>query len=148
GAHPDRRVLVPHDGVGRCTVIRDLSRRRFLRGVGGVVVGLPFLEALRSPAHAATSPKRFIAVFTAGGTVQPSWTPQGTGEGFVLGPILEPLEPHREDITIVSGMQLSTALAQSGNAHTKGLAHGLTAVQWIVDPLLTADNGEHGWGGG
>jgi hypothetical protein len=128
------------------------SRRRFLRGAGGILVGLPLFESLLDVgrAEAAGMPKRFVAFFTPGGTVQPSWTPQGTGPSFVLAPgsILEPLDPHRADLLVVSGMQLATALSQSGNPHTKGMAHALTCIEHSLDPALTDQNGEHGWGGG
>lgn len=42
--------------------VRASARRQFLRGTGGVVLGLPFLPSLvKNPAFAATSPKRFVA---------------------------------------------------------------------------------------
>ena len=56
-----------------------LPRRRFLRGLGGVVVGLPFLEAL-APRHAgAQSPviQRFGVFFACNGVDMDRWFPKG-----------------------------------------------------------------------
>ncbi len=46
-----------------------LSRRSFLRGLGGLTIGLPFLETLAPrTAHAqVTSPKRFVVFFECNG---------------------------------------------------------------------------------
>ena len=49
-----------------------LSRRAVLRGAGSIAIALPWLEIMREerPAHAAGVPaRRFIGVYTPGGTV-------------------------------------------------------------------------------
>ena len=43
-----------------------LSRRFFLRGLGGLTLGLPFLETLvgrKAHAQGMTSPRRFVVFF-------------------------------------------------------------------------------------
>ena len=50
--------------------MKRLSRRHFLRGAGGAVIALPFLNAMAPSASAAPGPKRFIVFFTGLGTVK------------------------------------------------------------------------------
>ena len=87
---------------------RGLSRRAFLRGTGGVAVGLPWLGAMRR-AHAQEGdvPKRFVVVFTANGTIPWEWEPQGGETDFTFGRILAPLERHREKLLVLQGIDTS-----------------------------------------
>ncbi len=83
-----------------------LSRRSVLRGIGATL-GLPLLEAMvpaltPTTATAATPVKRFGAVFVPLGERPGYWTPQTVGSNFDFTPILKPLEPFRESMTIVS----------------------------------------------
>ncbi|HEY0715863.1 MAG TPA: DUF1552 domain-containing protein [Polyangia bacterium] len=90
-----------------------LNRRTFLRGVGGVGVALPFLEAmLGRKAYAQTAPKRFVVCF-AGMSLGRDNTgkltdivPDGSGANFTLKPPMMPLMPLKDDITIVSGLRI------------------------------------------
>lgn len=55
-----------------------VSRRFFLQGLGGSVLGLPFLESLVPRAYAQTLPgvtTRFICLCNANGTYRPDWYP-------------------------------------------------------------------------
>ena len=56
----------------------ELRRRAFLRGLGGVVVGLPFLEALAPKAHAqaGNAVKRFGVFFCCNGVNMAQWFPK------------------------------------------------------------------------
>ena len=88
-----------------------LSRRSVLKGAGGIAIALPWLEAMtrRRPAQAApppNAPKRFLAVYTPGGTVPEKWTPTGSETNFTLSPILAPLEPVKSRILVLSGLHL------------------------------------------
>ncbi len=85
-----------------------LPRRTFLRGLG-VSVALPLLDGM-VPAFAAlrTTParavKRFGAIYVPNGVEMRMWTPKGEGAGFEFSPILEPLEPFREQTFVLSGL--------------------------------------------
>ena len=59
--------------------IRLPSRRRFLAGVGGAVVGLPFLEALAPKAARGQSTviKRFGSFLCCNGVNMDRWFPNG-----------------------------------------------------------------------
>jgi hypothetical protein len=87
-----------------------LSRRTVLRGLG-VSIALPFLDSM-VPALTATAqtsanaPRRFGAVFVPHGERPGYWTPPTVGTNFEMTPILKPLEPFRESMTIVSELCL------------------------------------------
>ena len=73
-----------------------LSRRAMLRGAGAIAVALPWLEIMGTERTARAQPspaKRFLAVYTPGGTVMDRWRPTGSETSFTLGPILSPLAP-------------------------------------------------------
>src|SRR5439155_454807 len=96
----------------------SLPRRTFLRGMGATMA-LPLLEAMvpASTALAATaaSPvRRFGSVMVPMGAVMQQWTPRTEGADFDFTPILKPLEPFRNHLTIVSG--LSSTTSDAGHA--------------------------------
>ncbi|MBX9678362.1 MAG: DUF1552 domain-containing protein [Gemmataceae bacterium] len=99
-----------------------VSRRAFLRGAG-VVAALPFLESIapqvvragtRTPAR---PPLRFGIYTVTGGTVSESWVPADRGNLTTLPSILRPLQPHKDDILVLSN------LAQSGDSDGRLNAH-------------------------
>ena len=77
---------------------KPLSRRRLLRGIGGVAVGLPFLEEmLPSTLHAAEKaaiPTRAFNVFFGLGIPAPVPPNDFTG-------IFEPLAPLKEQLLVL-----------------------------------------------
>ena len=91
-----------------------LPRRTFLRGVG-TALALPLLDAMVPAAAAAsrTPPRptrRLGYVFMPMGCDQSRWTPRGTdGTLATLSPILESLAPHRDQLTVLSNLELRNA---------------------------------------
>src|SRR6185295_11590368 len=86
----------------------SLPRRTFLRGMG-ITVALPLLEAmvpaLTATARTAANPiRRFGAVYVPHGKILDQWTPAGDGANFDFTPILKPLEPFREHVCVVTGL--------------------------------------------
>ncbi len=85
----------------------SLSRRTVLRGLGATLA-LPFLDAmvpaLAPRARAATPTRRFGAVFVPMGERPSHWNPATTGVNVELSPILKPLEPFRDAITVVTNL--------------------------------------------
>src|SRR5690606_13476911 len=86
----------------------SLSRRAVLRGLGATLA-LPLLDAmvpaLTPTVKTAAAPvRRFGAVFIPMGERPSHWTPQTTGVGFGFSPILKPLEPFRDALTVVSNV--------------------------------------------
>jgi hypothetical protein len=87
---------------------KSLPRRTFLRGMGAVV-GLPLLDAMVPAATAlaqtaAKAPKRAGFVYVPNGVILESWIPATSGPGFEFSPTLKPLEPYRNQVTVVSRM--------------------------------------------
>ena len=132
------------------------SRRRFLRGLGGVVVGTPLLTSLGGRARAAepvAPPKRCVFVFTPCGVdVDSRIASVGATESeFSLGPGLAALAPFQDKLIVVDGLQLSTSSEGPGGAHQLGIGHLLTGMPLLSGELFSPfDDGDLvvGWGGG
>src|SRR5436309_14002818 len=83
---------------------KALPRRTFLRGMG-TAIALPFLDAM-TPALAAPSkaPVRLAFVYVPNGIDMKNWNPTVEGGLGELPRILKPLEPFRDDITVLSNL--------------------------------------------
>ena len=129
--------------------MRELSRRRFLRGVGAAVA-LPAFESLlrtgqclAAPAAAAGSaapglaasttgaPLRMAFVYFPNGAIQPNWWPKGEGKDFTLAATMKPLEKVREDMQILGGLDHVNATPGPDGAGDHARASGtfLTGVR-------------------
>jgi hypothetical protein len=110
---------------------KALPRRTFLRGMG-VGVALPLLDAM-VPAfgadRAAWTP-RLGFVYVGNGIVHKTYKPVGTGTAFELSPVLKPLAPLREHLTVVSGLDHAQAnnLGDGTGDHPRSSAAWLTGV--------------------
>jgi hypothetical protein len=89
---------------------KHISRRTILKGIGASI-GLPLLDAM-SPAATAwartpagETPKRFAFIGFPHGAIMDKWSPKQTGTDYEMSPILEPLKPFRQHLTIVSGLR-------------------------------------------
>jgi hypothetical protein len=107
----------------------SLPRRTFLRGVGAAL-GLPLLEsmmpALTAMAKTAVNPKpRLGFVYIPHGVIMDEWTPKSAGMGFELTPILKPLEPFRQAMTVVTNL---AAPSQNTGSHAAAAGSWLTGV--------------------
>src|SRR5437016_7856377 len=144
----------------------QLSRRRFLRGVG--LSGAMARVGLRPPAvmlHAsgtayaapgkrpkAGSPSetRFLLWFNGNGIPERYWIPRETGPDYELTPCLAPLKSVREHVHVLSGIDNAGArINGQGNGHFTALC-GLTtgcfytgrgAAGPSIDQLLAAKIG-------
>jgi len=135
-----------------------LSRRHLLRGLGGAAIGLPLLDAMRSPGRARAAgtdcPKRLIIMYTPNGTIADSFWPSAVNSesDFELSPILAPLEAYKQDLLILGGLDYLSATApvetSPGDAHQRGTGHCLTATA-LLPGNFTGDGGlSAGWAGG
>jgi hypothetical protein len=103
---------------------KHLSRRTLLRGAG-YAISLPLLDAMIPAATAlaatAAAPRlRMAFVYFPHGAVMNQWTPQKEGPGFDLPPILAPLQPFQDQLTVISGMENKSAIAAPVHAITPG----------------------------
>jgi hypothetical protein len=111
---------------------KHIPRRAMLKGVGASIA-LPLVEAMfPATAAAATTaagktPKRFAFVGFPHGAIMDRWSPKETGTDFTMSPILEPLEPLRKHLTIVSGLRNKPAETPEPHAYIE--QGWLTAVK-------------------
>jgi len=92
---------------------KALPRRTFLRGMGATVA-LPLLDAMvpAMTAMAATPARpvrRLGYVFIPMGSDISRWTPPNEGMLTELSPILQPLEPVKDQIAVLTNMELRNA---------------------------------------
>src|SRR5512138_3730489 len=89
---------------------KQVSRRSVLKGVGATIA-LPLLDAMNPAATAwaqtavGSAPKRLAFVGFPHGAIMDRWSPPQTGTNYEMSPILQPLEPYRQHLTIVSGLR-------------------------------------------
>ena len=93
-----------------------LNRRHFLRGIG-VTVALPLLNAMIplrvSAASTADKPRRSVFVYIPNGVNGMTWQVAKAGRDFELSPSLKPLEKHRADFTVFSGLHHPNGIGQA-----------------------------------
>lgn len=114
-----------------------VSRRAVLKGIG-VALALPHLdvvEAARGAARidASQAPVRLATLFHPNGVYPPNWDPEGVGRDFKLSRILEPLEPVRGDVSVISN------LGSGSKGHVGATTSFLTGT-----PLNRRPAGRHG----
>ena len=106
---------------------KHLSRRAVLRGMGASV-SLPLLNAMipaaTALANTAAAPRTRLGFFYfPHGAIMEKWTPAAVGAGFEVSPILEPLAPFRDRLTVVSNI---------GNKPGESRAvHALVPATWL-----------------
>ena len=111
---------------------KHVARRTILKGVGAAI-GLPLVDAMLpagtawADTVAAKVPKRFAFVGFPHGAIMDSWWPKETGTAFTISPILQPLEPFRKHMTIVSGLRNKPAETPEPHAYIE--QGWLTAVK-------------------
>ncbi|HKP63969.1 MAG TPA: DUF1552 domain-containing protein [Polyangiales bacterium] len=114
-----------------------IQRRQFLRGLGGVVVALPFLESFAPrKARAAAAPKRLAIWFSCNGVnMQKFWptTPYGPLTAASLaGTGMAPLADYAGKILVPRGIHLVPRGfgrdPAGGDDHSKAVGHRLTAA--------------------
>jgi hypothetical protein len=100
-----------------------LARRTFLKGAG-VTLALPWLDAMSvnstSLAHAGSvaegeAPRRAVFTFWGLGINGRDFTPPDAGLDYTATPILKPLEPHKRDFTVISGLKLTHSGGHTGD---------------------------------
>ena len=132
---------------------KAISRRKMLRGTG-VGLALPFLDAMLparvlgaarsrpadSPAH------RFLVYYTPNGQAMPHWTPNGEGRDFELSEILEPLQPFKDQMIVMSGIEGSWSQQHPGasTCFLTGITDGPSDASYVgaktsIDQILARE---------
>jgi hypothetical protein len=117
-----------------------LPRRTFLQGVGAVLA-IPLLDAMVPALSAAPKGVPRLGFFqTPNGMSMKYWTPPTTGANFEFSQPLQSLEPFRENVTVLSGLNhFCAGLGDGGGPHTRGYAawlSGVLAQRTEVHPML------------
>jgi uncharacterized protein DUF1552 len=117
----------------------SLPRRTFLKGVGATLA-LPMLDAMVSalPKAAAAPVRRLGVVYVPNGMAMADWTPKTVGAGFEMTPILQPLEPFRDQMLVLSGLHG----VNGGGAHAGRSTSFLTGVT-SADGGTSSKTGEY-----
>lgn len=139
-----------------------LSRRTVLKGLG-TAMALPWLEAMAPAAGLArrpegkVAPTRMAFLYVPNGAHMPEWTPEQLGADFALPRVLEPLDPFKQQLLVLSGLAQDTARAHGdgGGDHARSMACFLTGVHPVktngadiragvsVDQVAAAKMGHH-----
>jgi len=111
------------------TNLASLDRRRFLRGTG-VALALPLFESATRLACAAEQPvqkRRLACFYMPDGVPMPlaedpaykdwTWFPHGSGKDFTFTKCLEPLEPLRDEVTVLSGFSHPSVRSIHGHSN-------------------------------
>ncbi len=122
------------------------SRRHFLRGLGACIA-LPAFESLlptRSLAAlagadaadklattATGAPLRSLFLYFPNGAIPAAWWPDGDESNFQFSPTLKPLEPLRDHLQIIGGLEHlnATAGGDGGGDHARANGTFLTGVR-------------------
>ena len=111
---------------------KHLPRRTFLRGLG-TTLALPLLDSM-APAMAGTKvgkpPVRLGFVYVPNGIIPGAWTPSAEGKNFQFNRIMQPLEPYRENLVVLSGLAQvqGRSFGSGGGDHARAGATWLTGV--------------------
>ena len=117
-----------------------ITRRTMLRGAGGVAIGLPFLEAMLWPGTthaAATTPLRLVVFYSPGGTLLDQWRPTGTETNFTLSSMMAPLNPYKDRLLFLDGLDLKITEIGVGHPHSRGMAGLLTGTKLLPGTFET-----------
>jgi hypothetical protein len=120
---------------------KSIGRRTVLRGIG-TAVSLPLLDAM-VPAltafqkTAAKPVNRFGAVYVPNGIMMAQWTPSAEGTAFEFTPTLKPLEPFRERLLVLSGLNSTPPAKQAGAVGV----HARASTRFLTDTPPKVTNG-------
>jgi hypothetical protein len=124
---------VAAEGRGKAGHARRFGRRNVLRGAG-VALALPWLEALAprsARGQAAALPRRFLPIsFPCG--VPSFWWPQaeGSGDGWQLTSVLEPLTPLKPYVTLLNHLENGSVFNADGSSSVEP-SHGRLAGAFL-----------------
>lgn len=110
-----------------------LGRRHLLRGIG-TTLALPLLDAMipaRASAAVVAKPRRSVFVYIPNGVNGMTWQCTKSGRDYALSPSLRPLEKHKADFTVFSGLHHPNGL---GQAH-------VCADTWLTGAKIDAQGG-------
>jgi hypothetical protein len=132
---------------------KAIPRRAVLRGLGAALA-LPLLDSM-TPAFSApakTAVNRFGVVYVPNGMIMQNYLPKAEGAAWELTPTLQAIEPFRDQLLILSGLNSLPSPGRPGGAHAKATTRFLTDISpptsetWLdagisLDQILAQDLG-------
>ena len=122
---------------------RGPSRRTFLRA-GAATLALPLLPSAlprESWADPGEAPRRLLFYYVPNGMQMEWWTPEQEGATFTLPSILEPLEPVRDAVSVLSGLSNLPAQVPVAGDHARGTGSFLTCRTVLKTDGAGIENG-------
>jgi Protein of unknown function (DUF1552) len=120
---------------------KHIPRRAFLRGIGAAVA-LPLLDSMipasTALAQTAANPRlRMGFIYFPHGAIMDQWTPKNAGKDFEISPILQPLQPYKKQLTVVSGLDNKPATLPPVHAIQPGTWLNATSPRKTQEPLTS-----------
>lgn len=137
---------------------RRFTRRKFVRGAGGMAIALPFLGSglfgMPGFGHAGENgpalPKRFIFMIHPNGVITEKWFPLNvmSESSFDLNVCHEPLRAYRDRMLLFNGVHLASGQVGPGEPHQKGMGAMLSGQPLQEGDFVGGDGSRAGWGNG
>ncbi len=136
---------------------RQVYRRRFLQGAGGLSLALPLLNMHTTRASAEPGytedgfPLRLILFFHPNGVWPQTWWPTpgpGGPTDFQLADSMTPMAPFQDRLTILDGIDMTSADAGPGEPHQSGMGALWTGFPLQEGDMVGGDGTLAGWGDG
>src|SRR5688572_16892018 len=110
-----------------------MPRRSFLRGLAGVSLALPALDAMLNGngdalAQGEPLPKRFGVFFWGNGVRLDRWNPEATGANWQLSPALAPLAPVKQYLNVLSNFEVHCAGPRGHHGGESGMLSGVEFI--------------------
>jgi hypothetical protein len=128
-----------------------LSRRSFVTALASGCCLTPLLSSVSLRAQTAQlPPKRIIFLFNPNGTITDAFWPQApqSETQFELGPILQPLQPFKERLLLLRGIDLAVTGKGPGGPHQRGMGGLLTGRTLQAGTMVGGDGSLAGWADG
>lgn len=132
-----------------------MHRRQMLRGALGSMLALPLLDLAVRDVKAALPgvapdgyPLRFVVFFNPNGCWPATWFPAGTETDFALAQSMASLEPFKDKLVILDGVDMPAVDAGPGEDHQQGMGGVLTGRPLQAGGFVGGDGSLAGWGDG
>ncbi len=124
------------------------SRREFVRNLGVSAAAANFLFALPSLGYAATAKRkqRLVFVFSPNGVIPKHFWPDEEGQHKDLKRILAPLDPFKQQLLTLQG--IDNKIKGDGDGHMRGIGCLLTGVELFPGDVQGGSDTPAGWSQG
>ena len=117
---------------------KQIHRRTFLRGGGGVALSLPLLECMADDANFEV-PKRFLGLYVGHGFAlngEWSWYPTVMDDRMLFGKSMEAFIPLAKRLTFVRGLEHPQCVSAGGHSTADSFLTGSNPAATVKSPSL------------